>query len=197
MQGLELRTATATLKDLELRLNTQSVDQQKKRAEEEADTVRALDSAETHNESASSGPSANDYFDIESRVLKALERPPSTGLRFRPRVEIRAHESDVAPLLLDGLYICAPPADRDVIVEIKVAESGLAFRNAAEQLLASVTRYEDISGRPARGWLIGITNLAQRSRRERDVRALLGGRGSVNLLPVEDLDALELIAVPH
>lgn len=94
--------------------------------------------------------------DVEERTLDAIADLGPPGYSFQRRVKVSGPNS-LGSILLDGVYQAADPATQpDVLVEIKLARSGLIVPQYRDQAIALAVRYINLTGRRAIAWLIVI-----------------------------------------
>jgi hypothetical protein len=210
LHRIEYRTAAANAAEAEARIAPQSSTERDEQAREEAETASAIEAAVLESPPAAGGGDAGltasavgpeewsrEYRKVEDEVLGTLARRELPGWEFRDRVAVRPATAGGHRLLLDALLTADRPDRPDIVVEIKLAVSARTIRLGADQLLAGLARYEDATGRAAKGWLIAVaSDTAEPARRQREVQALLGNRGTVTVLRPEEIPALELMAVP-
>ena len=132
---------------------------------------------------------------IQSAVQEAFAAAGPDEYDFRQEVKVMSRSQQVQ---LDGIFRAPSRDDRDVILELKVTRQSRILskliRSSADQLIAQITRYRDISGRDAVGWLLVVIpadveelDLPERRRLEDRITGSLANHGKGAIVREQDI----------
>jgi hypothetical protein len=131
---------------------------------------------------------------VEETVQDALGEAHYERFRYLSEIQIVTGLRKSRRIDLDGLFESVRSVNPDVALELKVANSAVALTSRrsslfADQVLALLTRYEEVTGRSALGWLlIVVSGDAKDLGADAALRAqdrfddLLGGKGRCTVL---------------
>lgn len=132
---------------------------------------------------------------IEGAIRDAFEATGTEAYDFRQEVKVTGRSQAVQ---LDGIFRAHSRYGRDVVLELKVTRQSRTLlkliRSSADQLIAQIARYRDISSRDAVGWLVVVIpadveefNLQERRRLEDRVTHSLAGHGKGSIIREQDI----------
>jgi hypothetical protein len=92
---------------------------------------------------------------IEETVRQTFEGNEGRSFKFLSEVKLVGPDQRV---LIDGLFRAKFPRRQDIVLDIKIVRQSrmlrIRIRNFTDSILALLTRYKALSGRPATGWLL-------------------------------------------
>ncbi len=136
------------------------------------------------------------------RIVEALrttfEAERFDRYEFRPEVRVVGRQNR---LQLDGIFRARSREGTDVILELKVVRQSrnlsLLIRQFTDKVISLVTRYRDISGRDARGWLVAVIpqdvegpSLDERRELEDRLEHSLANQGEGSIVHEDDIENL-------